>query len=441
MNCECAICKSYKPFVIPDEILDAAQKGELVLFCGAGISTESKTVLPFSFYTDIQRDMEIDDNSLSFSGLMQKYCDLPNGRRKLLKKIKERFEYIHSFPELEYNATMFHRELAELYFIKTIITTNWDMYFEECCAATPITIPEDFVFWDESTRCVLKIHGSISNLSTIIATKDDYAKCVKHLHKGIIGATLKTILVNRAVVFVGFSFGDEDFTQILKYLHTEMKDIFPHIYIVTLDDQLSTKLNYKNATYIVTDGTYFLHQIKLMMKDKKLIENCDAIPIVDAVNNEVKKIHEKISHIDFRKDPCVIYCLAYQDGIMHAFDRFIQLYNKGDYNIPGQISDSARAYSKIIKKCSDEKNYWDEAYYEGYLNGLIFIASCEENQGIIQEFPFLYLPNAKCVNNSYDIFYKELKRVTKRADKYHKYALLITEELKEPDIVVHHPPY
>ena len=71
---------------------------------------------------------------------MQLYCDKPNGRKKLLKNIRERFDYIKSFPELERSASSFHRELAELYPIKTIITTNWDTYFEEYCAAVPITI-------------------------------------------------------------------------------------------------------------------------------------------------------------------------------------------------------------------------------------------------------------------------------------------------------------
>ena len=50
MACECAICKNNKPFTFPKEIIDAALDGELVLFCGAGISTESKNVLPYSFY-------------------------------------------------------------------------------------------------------------------------------------------------------------------------------------------------------------------------------------------------------------------------------------------------------------------------------------------------------------------------------------------------------
>ncbi|MDP4120341.1 MAG: SIR2 family protein [Bacillota bacterium] len=426
---------------MPDEILDAAQNGELLLFCGAGISTESKTVLPFSLYSDIQRDLKISDNSLSFSELMQKYCDLPNGRKNLLKKIKKRFEYIYSHPELEYMATMFHRELAELYFIKTIITTNWDTYFEKYCFATPITIPEDFVFWDEKERCVLKIHGSITNPSTIIATKDDYSKCTDNLHKGIIGATLKTLLANRTTIFVGFSFGDEDFAQILEYLRTEMNDIFPHIYIVTLDNQIITKLNFKNATYIVTDGTYFLHQLKLILKEKNLIENCDTLPTVKAVNAAVRETYQKISNINFLEYPSVIYCLAYQDGILHAFDRFIQLYNKGDYNIPGNISATARKYKNLVQDYNNNENYGDQAYCEGYLNGLIFIGTCEKNQDIVKAFPVFYLPNAKHAITSYNIFFKELKRVTRENDKYHKYATSITKKYKGQDIVIHHQPY
>lgn len=441
MNCECAICKEQKPFVMPKEILDAAKNGELVLFCGAGISTENKSVLPFSFYKEIQEELEITDNTLSFSKLMQMYCDLPNGRRKLLKKIKNRFEYIHSFPELERAATKFHRELAELYFIKTIITTNWDTYFEECCAATPITTSEDYIFWDENERCVLKIHGSINNLGSIIATEDDYTKCTENLEKGIIGATLKTILARRTVVFIGFSFGDEDFSQIMEYLQAELKGIMPHIYIVTIDEQSNYKLSYKNATYILTDGTYFLHQLKLKMLEKKLIENCDALPVVEFVNSKINDLHNKISHIDIHMYPSVIYCLAYQDGVIHAFERFIQLYNTGNYNIPGIMSLSARKYDDIKQKCTDSKNYWDEAYYEGYLNGLILIASCEKDRDIIKKFPYTYLPNANCVLDSYDTFFKKLERVTKKDDKYHKYAKSIVDKFKEPDMVVHHPPY
>ena len=92
-------------------------------------------------------------------------------------------------------------------------------------------------------------------------------------------------MARRTVVFIGFSFGDEDFSQIMAYLQTELKEIMPHIYIVTIDEQLNSKLCYKNSTYILTDGTYFLHQLKLEMLEKKLIENCNTLPIMVKLSN------------------------------------------------------------------------------------------------------------------------------------------------------------
>ena len=89
MKCECEICKNNKPFEMPKEIVEAAIKGNLVLFCGAGISTESREVFPYSLYTDIKNELSIEEN-LSFSKIMQRYCDKPNGRKNLLKKDKRK---------------------------------------------------------------------------------------------------------------------------------------------------------------------------------------------------------------------------------------------------------------------------------------------------------------------------------------------------------------
>jgi hypothetical protein len=441
MDCKCTICKNNKPFDLPTEITKAAINGGLVLFCGAGISTEGKTVLPFSFYKSIMGELGITDDSISFSQLMQQYCDMPNGRRNLLKKIRDRFKYIHSFPELERQAMAFHRELAEIYPIQTIITTNWDTYFEECCGAIPITIPEDFVFWDDNSRCVLKIHGSIQNLSSIIATTDDYTKRFKELQNGIIGATLKTILATKTVVFIGFSFGDEDFAQIINYIRDEMGEIYPHVYIVTLDETLNARLDYKNSTFIVTSGTFFLHKLKLALIDKGVIKNYSIYPLIDTVLGELENLHEKVSHINLIEYPCAIYTLSYQDGVIHAFERFLQNYCTGEYNQPGRSGRIARKYVERVEKYHESGNYWDEAYYEGYVNGLVLVEACENDNSIVKEFPFLYLPNAKLPLTTYIIFMDELARVSRVRSKYLKYAKTVVNKKVGTDFVVHHPPY
>lgn len=441
MNCKCAICRDNKPFELPEEIAEAAMEENLVLFCGAGISTEGKKVLPYSFYSSIKDDLEIEDDTISFSSLMQRYCDRPNGRKKLLRKIRERFQYIHSFPELERQATEFHRELAEIYPIRTIITTNWDTYFEDYCGAIPITIPEDFAFWDISSRYVLKIHGSIQNLSSIIATASDYDKCFKELQNGIIGATLKTILATKTVVFIGFSFGDEDFAQIINYLRSEMGEIYPHVYIVTLDETLIDRLNYDNSTSIVTSGTFFLHKLKLALMDKGIIKNCTVYKMIDTILYKAEELHEKVSGINLCKYPCAIYTLSYQDGVIHAFERFLQNYQTGEYNQPGLLRKIAGEYQELIEEVNEVGNYWDGAYYEGYTNGLVLIEAIEDDNDIINEFPFLFLPNAKRPLTTYNVFMDELIRVSKKNDKYSKYAKEIVDRNVDEGIVFHHPPY
>ena len=86
-------------------------------------------------------------------------------------------------------------------------------------------------------------------------------------------------------------------------------------------------------------------------------------------------------------------------------------------------------------------NYWDEAYYEGYVNGLVLLETIEDDNNIINECPFLYLPNAKVVLTTYTIFMDELTRVSKKNDKFLKYAKKIIDKSIGEGIVVHHPPY
>ena len=440
MNCECAICSNNKPFDMPNEIIDAVVKEELVLFCGAGVSTEKKTVLPCSFYSNIRDELDI-TYDLSFCDLMQKYNDRPNGRRNLLKKIRERFKYIDSFPELHRQATAFHRELSQIYQIKTIITTNWDTYFEEYCGAVPITIPEDISLLDDTSRHVLKIHGSINNLSSIVATKSDYEACYERLQNGVIGAQLKNILATKTVVFIGFSFGDEDFSQILKYLKNEMGNVFPHIYVVTIDDKLEKRLNYDNCTTIVTSGEHFIHTLKNYLKENGSIVNTGIEEDVEISLSIMEDLHGKVSRINIKTFPSVIYTLAYQDGVIHAWERYLKMNKTGEYNRPGYIGGLAGKYQTIAQKCHASKNYWDESYYEGYINGLVFIAACGQSSDVVEKFPFIYLPNSKLDLNDLSIYHAELERVSSGKGQYHVMAKKSIKEQCGEGMVVHHPPY
>jgi len=114
-NCVCAICKNNKDFQVPQQLLDALKRGDVVIFAGAGISTEKKTVYPYTLYEDVAGELKGHAASGgNFPTLMSAYCLRPDGRKKLVQKVKERFDYIRSFPEIYREATRFHRELSGL---------------------------------------------------------------------------------------------------------------------------------------------------------------------------------------------------------------------------------------------------------------------------------------------------------------------------------------
>ena len=369
-NCDCALCKNNHDFTMPNELLSNLQAGKVAVFAGAGVSTESKTVLNTTFYESIAGELGIENSSFTFPELMEQYCARPNGRFNLLRNIKGRFDTIDSFPELNKTATRFHQELSTFFSIKNIITTNWDTYFEKHCGATPFVSDPDLAFWDVADRKVLKIHGSITNFGSIVATTSDYKKCEKNLRYGLIGAQLKSILATQTVVFVGYSFTDSDFSYIYRYVKSQMKDLHKQSYVVTPFANEAEKFRRAGLLPIVTDGSYFFQQVKahaiadgVMLSDENFIE---AEILLDTIRREHHRLHKTIKAIDF---PQLIFAATYQDGMMHSLERAIEMRGTGLYSSAHRIRSSVGAYGDIQKEKLSQKRYDDVSYIEGYING------------------------------------------------------------------------
>lgn len=439
-NCECAYCKNMKAFNLPDELIEAAERGDLVIFAGAGVSTEARTVYKYTLYEDIKSELGIEGN-LSFSQLMSKYCESPNGRIKLLHKIKSRFDYVTSFPELARTASSFHRELSTLFQINNIITTNWDDLFEKYCGAIPIVTSEDFVFWDLPERKVLKIHGSINNYGSIVATEEDYNKCYEKLNSGLIGSSLKIMLATKYVVFVGYSFGDEDFNRIHNSLIKEMNGLMPHSYIVTLNESAVERFKDMNLTPIITDATYFISSLKNSLSNNKHFISDDIYEKVAYMLYRVKDEHTKLSNaFNIKEHPEVVFSLYYQDGLIHAFERVLALKKTGHYSHSCNITKAIQAYDEWRKKKLKGRIYHDVAYIDGYMNGLTFLLMNEEDQ---RHLHLYYLFGYDYIIETLDEYAKLADKANKLHKSAYKYALKIVSEVtnESNEIVFHHTPF
>src|SRR4029077_13671125 len=441
-SCECDVCKYNFKFALSDELLADFLVGDVTIFAGAGISTESNRVLKHTFYESVADELGLDPSSHTFPQLMDKYCSQANGRLKLLKMIKERFGHIDSFPALRRSATGFHRELATFFQVRNLVTTNWDTYFEECCNATPFVTDPDLAFWEAAGRRVLKIHGSIANFGSIVATTADYEKCRSRLDVGLLGGLLKTILATQTVVFVGYSLSDADFLSIYAFVKERMNSLHKQAYAVTPFKDESKKLEQAGLIPIVTDGTYFLRQIKAHAVNKKVMLDDRlydaASDLLDRVQKEHLRLHLKVKAKDH---PELIYAASYQDGMIHALERAANMRGTGEYSNAPRVHGVIRSYLRWRKDKLRVRNYEDVAYIDGYVNGLTFLMlDRKERRGLQPPMYYMFGPGAPIW--SLADFVRRLKRSPNVHRASSARARRRVNKLAHPEALeFHHPPW
>lgn len=383
-KCQCEICSTNLPFELPQHLVEKFISGDLVVFAGAGISTESKTVTPETFFERMAYKYCGGNTSLEFPEVMQAIEAQPAGRINLISEILERIEYVKSFPDMYSEATKFHQELATMWKIDTIVTTNWDDFFEYETGATPFVLSSDIPFWDSARRRVLKVHGSIGNLSTIVASTNDYAASARALSKNLVGAKLKLLFAEKTIVFVGYSLKDSNIKKIFRFVKSILDRHQGQHYFVSpfIDEQELSRVQSLGLHGIKTSGQHFLHTLKV----ESLRDTCS---LSDKIYEEVgiylevmESIHVKVSkEFNSTKYPTLMYSMSYQDGVLHALRRIKNMRRLGLY------SDTHRTVGTIYKYIEHravrlkQKRYEDVAYIDGYMEVLRAIIECRDPQG------------------------------------------------------------
>lgn len=440
-DCPCPLCKNKFPFKMPEEIIDSLLNGKLVLFVGSGVSTENATVFPLTLYEYICDELNI-SNNLSFSKVMSLFCE-KKGRKVLLQKIKKRFDYVFSFPQIYNFATRFHQELSTIYLIKDIFTTNWDDFFERECAAIPIVTSEDFAFWDLPGRKVFKIHGSINNIGTLVATEEDYKKCYQNLKSTLLGNYLRMSLATKTIVFIGYSFGDEDFNKLYQLLKSEMKELLPHSYLVTLDKNAIEKFQKMKITPIITDGTYFIHSMKKILIEKEVMIDDHILEKASTLLELVIIIHHKsLNKYNLIEYPNLFYTYMYQDGLIDALSRVKFCKKTGEYSHDCFIYNSIETYEVMLNEKNNNNCYSDVAYIEGYINGLYYLVAEKK-----EDIPLFYIYGYKEIGSYEAISSEEFEKILENKEVYdenaYKYAQnIVKKRVKgDPETIIHHAPF
>lgn len=440
--CDCEFCRDEHDFTVGDEFLDEMLAGRVVVFAGAGVSTESRRVLKWTLYDEIASQLQLRDANLSFPDLMARLEAQPDGRMKLLKAISDRISYVDSFPELERVATSFHRELGTLFPVRDIVTTNWDPYFERHCGATPFVVDADLAFWEAADRRVLKIHGSIGNWGSIVATNSDYDACRDRLSTGMLGSLLKMILATRTVLFVGYSFSDSDFAAIYSLVCDQMKSLKRQAYVVTPFEEECSRFRESGFIAVCTDGSHIIREIKAHAVARGLMLEDSLFDAAADLLEDVREEHYRLSNdVKIDETPLAIHAGSYQDGMLHALERALNLRGTGQYSDPCRVHRVLRSYEDWQKRKRRTGAYEDVAYVDGYINVLVYLLMTDAERQQV-EIP-LYL----IFGVDKDVFTLEgfLELIARYPDA-HKAALKRAQKyvrrLQYPaEAVFHHPPW
>jgi hypothetical protein len=440
--CHCAICRRKKKFDVPSELAKLFVDGNIVLFTGAGISTEARSVLGDTFYETIEYILNDGISNRSFPDLMEAYCNTPAGRISLMEKIRDRFDYVFSHREIYEEATRFHRELATFFPIDTIVTTNWDTYFEDECGATPFVEDRDIALWNVAERKVLKLHGTIANLGSIVATRSDYDKCARRLSKGLIGAHLKSLLATRSTVFIGYSLRDEDFLQVYGAVRRYLSDFHRQAYFVSpeISPDDRERLSKLNLQLIETDGQFFISELKKHAQKERCLSRDDMYDGVAGLLEEAVASHEWL-HEKFRaaKFPQVLFCSWYQDGLMHALERILRLRKTGRQSDLHRLQGSARSYDHFARCFQKDRNYSDAAYCFGYSNAYTFACQYYGGNADIVDPPLFFYFGFETREKSH--YQKQLHKIPVLHKSAFKFAQKVVSKYpKDQNLILHHDP-
>jgi translation initiation factor 2B subunit (eIF-2B alpha/beta/delta family) len=221
----------------PDEgdvysrLVDKIQNGDVVVVLGAGVSAAAK--VDGKSWPGIPSGKQLLDKLrtkrryLNGCGTLGEACGLfqnREGRTEL-----EKFLVAECKPHWA-EPLPAHTMLARLA-VSHYISMNFDSLLEaslERAGRRPVQVcrDRDVALVSPTNTVVIKPHGSVELPETLRAGIDETVRFDKRLP--IVSSLMWTLLANRTALYLGFSFSDDDFWQMLGFLSRRLKDSMPH---------------------------------------------------------------------------------------------------------------------------------------------------------------------------------------------------------------------
>jgi antitoxin component HigA of HigAB toxin-antitoxin module len=275
--------------MIPQNLIDSITNQNAVFFCGAGISRGMEGEQGFPGGQELARDMAekllgrtVGDESLDLKQIAQEVIWADNGSRHRLNRYLQDI-----FTKLTVKPLRAHEYLA--YLECNVITTNYDNLIERAFSEAEKRCGT-IVREDDLTRMqdvnVVKIHGCVTHLDTVVITEEDYYRWL------ITDSEIKTLIrlwfLQRPIVFIGFSLSDPNLRQLYYGLRLRFGEALQVAYAVfkeRLDNYDMRFIEEQRIKIIELDATAFLEKLVEQVVLPRAFEEYNPIACAEILRN------------------------------------------------------------------------------------------------------------------------------------------------------------
>lgn len=207
------------------QIKEASKQGRLVVFVGAGVSSNSGVPTWSQLINEMKSCCGI-DNETDDLKIAQLYKDA-RGDKEYMDKVKEILKHNKVSPN------PIHKSILDLNPCH-IITTNYDNLIEQ-------EIEKEFKQFDiiredkdipnmSYPNSLIKMHGDFGK-NNIVLTESDYYNYERNFP--LIRSFILSLFASKLVVFIGFSFSDLNLKMILNDLRSVLHESMQRVYLIS----------------------------------------------------------------------------------------------------------------------------------------------------------------------------------------------------------------
>jgi virulence-associated protein VapD len=311
--------------VFEKEIVNEIKRGNLSIFAGAGLSIGSGYKSWKELLREIASDIGLNiDKESDLIAVAQYYYNRNNrSRNKINEKILNEFS-LRAKP----NPLL---ELVARLPVQSIWTTNYDTLIEDTLKKVDkivdVKIKEKqlSLFLNNRDVTLYKIHGDKNTPDEAVITRDDYETFFQNRELFI--TNLLGELISKTFLFLGYSFGDPNFEQILSKIRYKLLDNSRTHYCFMRKIKLSECENEEEYKY-------------LTLKNELRIEDLKNYNISTILVDEYDDILNSMKRIEFE----VIKNNVFISGSAH------------DYNSFKNLTDASKFIVDLSRKLIVEKN-------------------------------------------------------------------------------------